>query len=229
MAEPLTGRGVHRMPSSLTNAAANGPTAFTRRKVGLLAIALALSACAPRGPYLRVEDLRLGPQEDAEYHIAEGDVLAVRVWNQESMSIARAKVRTDGMISMPFLQDVEASGMTPADLGRRLQIRLKTYVVNPVVTVSLEERPPLRISVIGEVTRPGVYEVERGAGVLAALAAAGGLNEFANRDGIFVHRPGYWADDPTPARIRFTYDALKRSDKVAARFKLRNGDVLVVE
>ena len=199
----------------------------------LAAAALAGSLLACRAPraYLWVDEVPdPSPPAPGEYHLVTGDVLSVRVWNQESMSTPRARVREDGRISLPFLQDVEVAGMTTAELSSRLAVKLKAYVVNPVVTVALEERRPLRVSVLGEVTRPGEYQLALDSGILHALAAAGGLTEYAHGDRIFVLRHGYWADgNPAPARIRFAYDAIVEGSKKAAAFRLRNGDVVVVE
>lgn len=201
------------------------------RTVVLLALAGALAACGSSRPYIWVESVPVSPQlDETEYHVAPGDVLAVRVWNQESMSTPRTRVRDDGKVSLPFLQDVEAAGMTLADLSSRLSVKLKTYVVNPVVTVTLEERRAVRVSVLGEVARAATYELPQGAGVLEALAAAGGLTQWAKRDGIYVLRYGYWADgNPEPARIRFRYAKLAGGAAPAATFRLRAGDVVVVE
>ncbi len=167
---------------------------------------------------------------DDTYRIAPGDVIGVRVWNQESMSIERARVREDGKISLPLLKDVEVAGMEPAELGQRLEVKLKTFVVSPVVTVLVQERLPLRVSVLGEVARPGAYELTTGAGVLQAIAAAGGLGTFAHESGIYVLRAGYWVDGvPKPARIRFRYSDLRQGRPPAAIFRLRPGDAVVVE
>ncbi len=195
------------------------------------AAALLASACAPSKPFLWIESLSEPPRpEAAEYRIAVGDVLSVRVWNQESMSTPRTRVREDGRISIPFLQDVDAAGMTATELASRLAVKLKTYVVNPVVTVSLEERRPIRVSVLGEVARAGTYDLDAGSGVLHALAAAGGLTDYAHRDAIYVVRYGFWADGhPEPARIRFRFESLAGGSPRAAAFRLRMGDVVVVE
>jgi polysaccharide export outer membrane protein len=173
-----------------------------------------------------VEDYPQPPPE-IEYRIAVGDVLAIRVWNQDSMSNPHARVREDGKISLPFLQDVEVAGITPSELSQRLQVQLKTYVVNPVVTVTVEELRVLRISVLGEVAHPGLYELEPQAGVLSALAAAGGLTDYAHRDAIFVVRTP--PDGKAPVRIQFRYAALADGDKQAVGFRLRPGDVVVVQ
>jgi polysaccharide export outer membrane protein len=208
-----------------------------RRAAGLLGTAalvavaaLGAAACAPRAGGMPVETLRLPPEPGPGYRIAIGDVLGIRVWNQESMSVARARVREDGRISVPFLHDVEVVGETPTLLALRLENSLRSFVQNPAVTVTVEEIRPLRVSVIGQVSRPGVYEVDRGAGVLAALAAAGGLTDYAHRDLLYVLRPTDGARHPAaPLRIRFTFGALTRADPAAAAFVLHQGDTVVVE
>lgn len=194
-----------------------------------LLAAVAGAACSAGGRYVRVEDLPRSMQATGEYRIGPGDVLGVRVWNQPTMSLERTRVRDDGKIAVPFLQDVEAAGRTPAELAERLQAHLKTYVVSPMVTVTVEELRPLRVSVTGEVTKPGVYELDRGAGVLSALAAAGSFTEFAHRDRIYVLRRSVTTADPAPTRIRFRYEALTGGERPAASFQLQPGDVVVVE
>jgi polysaccharide export outer membrane protein len=161
------------------------------------------------------------PGAEVAYSISPGDVLTVRVYNQDGMS-AKVKVRSDGMISLPFLNDIDAAGDTPAVLAGRIQARLKDFVVNPVVTVSLDEARPLEVSVVGEVLRPGLYKLEQGSGVLTALAAAGGFSAYADKERIFVVRGG-------TTRIRFTFAALSQAREKAGKFRLRPGDVVIFE
>lgn len=194
------------------------------RQLATLACAAATLTCANLGPFVSVEDYpQPPPPEDKGYVIARGDLLQVRVFNQEGMS-AKVRVRSDGRVSLPFLNDVEAAGYTPSVLAEQLQVRLKEYINVPVVTISLEELRPIPVSVLGEVVRPGLYQLELGSGVLQALAVAGGLTEFAHRDRIFVLR-----QTPAPARIRFTFEALVHAQGKAASFRLQVGDSLVVE
>ena len=183
--------------------------------------ALLLVACHATDKNFVWVDTLPSPTADGPYLIAPGDTLAVRVFNQDGMS-GPCKVRPDGMITLPFLNDVEAAGSAPAQLAQRIQGRLKEFLVNPAVTVSLQETRPLEVSVLGEVQKAGLYRLEAGSGVLAALAAASGFGEFADRERIFVLRGG-------TQRIRFTYAALSRAGERAAQFRLRPGDVVVVE
>jgi polysaccharide biosynthesis/export protein len=193
----------------------------------LAALALA-TGCAHGGGYFWVEALPPA-REAAVLRIAPGDLLSVRVWNHDNLAV-RERVRDDGRISLPFLNDVQADGQTTEELALRVRVKLSEFLVDPVVTVSLEERRPLKVSVVGEVARPGVYEFERGVGVLQALAAAGGLSPYAGRSDIYVIRPGHWADRPAEqARIRFRWAALAHAEGRAGEFRLRPGDTVVVE
>jgi polysaccharide biosynthesis/export protein len=183
-----------------------------------------LGCYTPRGVFLEVDDGALSG--DLGYLISAGDVLLVRVFQQEAMS-ARVKVRGDGKVSLPLINDVIAAGKSPTVLATELQARLKDFINNPVVTVSLEESRPVVVSVVGEVVRPGVVTLEPGAGVLQALAASGGLTDFAHRDGLFVLRRH--AAQPQPKRLRFTWEVLARGEGPAARFTLLPGDVVIAE
>jgi polysaccharide biosynthesis/export protein len=172
------------------------------------------------------EPVRDAAAADAAYVIASGDVLNVRVFDKDNMSAPRARVRSDGKVSLPFLNDVEAAGDTPAALAQRLQTALKAFVNEPVVTVSVEEARPCLISVVGEVSRPGVYPLEGCGSPLQALASAGGLTQYGHGDRIFVLRS---APPAGPVRIRFRYDQLLHAEGRAARFQLQRGDAVVVE
>jgi polysaccharide export outer membrane protein len=189
----------------------------------LAAAALAaapLAGCAGV-PYRWIDDLPpQGPAEEGV--IGPGDLLGVRVFNQDGMS-ARARVRGDGKIALPFLGDVEVRGKTPGALSKELAVRLKEFVVSPVVTVSVEETQPAAVAVLGEVAKPGSYVLDPTPGVMQALAAAGGFTEYANREGIYVVRHG------SAPRIRFTFGALEQGEGRAAAFRLHAGDVVVVE
>ena len=192
-----------------------------------LALWVALSTGCMKGPgkFLSVEDYAEPASRDNEYVIRPGDVVNVRVFQQESMS-ARSKVRADGKISLPFLNDVMAAGYTPVVLSAQLQTRLKDFLSNPVVTVSLEEVRQVGVSVLGEVARPGLYVVEPGAGVLHVLAQAGGFTNFAKKD-LFVLRQDSATE--APKRLKLDYDRLVRAEGKGPLFRLKANDVVVVE
>lgn len=196
--------------------------------VALLLFCLALSGCGPAGAYTWVDNLpasEFSATSAGGYVIETGDLLNIRVYNQDAMS-TRARVRSDGKISIPLIGDVDVRGRKPTVVAKDLEDRMKSLIVTPAVIVAVEEVQPLRVSVIGEVSRPGAYVLEAGAGVLQALAMSGGLSEFADADRIFVLRtaPGgaLW-------RVRFTYADLTQGIGKGATFSLRSGDVVVAE
>lgn len=200
--------------------------AWTFGVVASLALLSAACSSATKGPFVWVDSLPTAETTApiGQYVIGPGDALNIQVWDQEKMS-AHARVRSDGQISLPFLNDVPAAGKTPVTLARDLEDRFKNLIVTPQVTVAVEEPMPLRISVLGEVLEPGLHNIDPGAGVAQALAAAGGLKEFAHKDRIFVVREG----TTPPQRIRMTYQALTGVQGRAASLRLRAGDVVVVE
>ena len=189
-------------------------------------VVASLGACATvtPAPFVWVDEWREpGPVSKGEYVIGVGDLLNVLVWDQEKMS-ARVRVRSDGRVSLPFLDDVPVAGRTPVTLARSLEDRLKQFIVTPQVTVVVDEAKPLSVSVLGQVDQPGLYNLDPGARVAQALAAAGGLKDFARKDRIFLLRS---VDGTT--RIRMTYDDVTAKTGRAFSLRLRSGDVVVVE
>jgi len=154
--------------------------------------------------------------------IQDGDVVNVRVFNQEPLS-THEKVRPDGKISMPVIGEVMARGKRPAQLASEIQDKLKSVVVAPSVTVTLDAGADLKVSVVGEVKNSGVFQLDHGANVLHALAAAGGLSDYADSSKIFVVRK------TLPQRVRFRYQDLRSAEPHSIAFALQAGDVVVVE
>ena len=192
----------------------------------MLVSAVSFTGCArPTGRFVWVDQIPSAPIAGDAYVIGPGDLLNIQVWNQERIS-SRARVRVDGRVSLPLIGDVVVVGRTIEQTARGIEARLEEtkIVVGPRVAVLLEESRPLSIGVLGTVARPGMYNLDPGAGVAEALASAGGLTEFARRDHIFVVRRL-----PLPLRIRFTFEDITQARGRAATFRLQAGDVVVVE
>jgi polysaccharide export outer membrane protein len=198
------------------------------RGAGLLVLALAAAtaACASSDPgrFVWVEDYKAPSRAPGDGDaIHAGDLVDVRVLGQEQLS-ARVHVRPDGQITLPFLNDITAAGLTPTALRAVVEQKLKEYVNAPVVTVGVEKAPGPPLSILGEVARPGKYPFEAGIGVLDAVALAGGLSEYAHKDRLYVLRGA-----PKPVRIRFDFRALLRGEGHGSSFLLEPGDILVAE
>ena len=180
------------------------------------------------GAYVWVDQLGAAGSATAPeriYLIAAGDQLNIRVYDQDAIS-TRSRVGPDGTIAIPLIGEITAQGQRPAALARHIEARLKPFIVAPSVAITVEEAQSVKISVVGEVAHPGVFVINPGAGVVQALALAGGITEFADRDSIYVLR-AHAAKGPL--RIRLTYADLTRGVGRAPAFPLQAGDTVVAE
>jgi polysaccharide export outer membrane protein len=158
-----------------------------------------------------------------EYRIGPEDLLLITVWRNEGMSRS-VPVRPDGMISLPLLNDVQAAGRTPMELRDELVKRFAEYEPNPEISVIVQEVRSFKVSVIGEVARPGRFELKSRTTVLDVLAQAGGLKDFASRGRIFVLRP----EGTSMKRIPFNYNKVVAANGEHENVLLQPGDIVVV-
>jgi polysaccharide export outer membrane protein len=132
------------------------------------------------------------------------------------------QVRPDGKISLPLVNDVQAAGLTALELRDVLSQKLAAYMPSPEVSVIVSDIRSFKVSVIGEVGRPGRLELRSWTTVLDALALAGGFTQFASRSKIVILQP----DGKTMKRIPFNYN--KALDGEQENFYLRNSDIILV-
>jgi polysaccharide export outer membrane protein len=190
------------------------------RSALLLALLGALLAC-------QTTRLTPPPQEAppaGDYIIGEGDLLSVRVWKNQELSVD-VPVRPDGMISVPLVNDVEAAGLTTAQLKQNITTKLTEYITNPDVTVVVLRADSKRVFVLGEVQRPGPVNLLTRLSVLDAISAAGGFTPFADEDDIRIIRRGA---DGTESEFGFDYDAYVKGRASGTNITLQPGDTIVV-
>ncbi len=161
--------------------------------------------------------------EDGDYRIGPEDVLQIIVWKNDTLS-RTVSVRPDGKISLPLLDDVQAAGRTTRDLRDLLTKKLADYVAAPEVSVIVTDVRSMKVSVIGEVPKPGRYELKSKTTVLDILAVAGGFSQFASRTRIVILRP----DGDKMRRIPFNYNKVITSGGEDENFYLQPGDIVVV-
>ncbi|MFD2110872.1 polysaccharide biosynthesis/export family protein [Thiorhodococcus fuscus] len=158
------------------------------------------------------------------YRLQAGDIVAVSVWQEPGLE-QLVLVRPDGGISFPLAGDLNASGLTIEELTEALKKRLKKYISDPVVTVTLQEIPGNRIYVMGRVNKPGDFPlVTRDVTVIQALAMAGGLTPFADEKHIKVLR----TENGGQRSIPFNYKDIRRGKALEQNIMLEAGDVIVV-
>jgi polysaccharide export outer membrane protein len=160
----------------------------------------------------------------SEYVIGPGDVLQITVWKNDTLS-RTLPVRPDGKISMPLLHDIQAAGLTAMQLRDKIATALGEFMPNPEVAVSVNDVRSMRISILGEVTKPGVLELRGQTTILEAIAMAGGFKDFASPSKITVIRVD---EAGKTKRIRFNYNKAVGSGGDEENLVLRSGDVVVV-
>lgn len=160
------------------------------------------------------DDLIIGPD----------DVLAINVWKEPEVS-QTVPVRPDGKISLPLIGEVMASGLTPTQLQASITLALDHYLSRPAVTVIVHEVKSQRYVVVGQVAKPGSYELQMPMTVLDAIAAAGGPLEYAKVKSIYVLRAG---PKGTTVRLPFNYKEAMKGKHLAQNVELRSRDTVVV-
>jgi polysaccharide export outer membrane protein len=158
------------------------------------------------------------------YVIGADDVLAINVWRDKELSRV-VPVRPDGNISLPLVNEVQASGLTAEQLQARLSEGLRKYLDHPEVTVIVQEAKSHHFNVVGEVQKPSFYLLSQPLTVLDAIALAGGFRDFAKRKKIYVLRA---QPDGSEQRIAFNYNEVIKGRNVSQNILLQPGDTLVI-
>lgn len=184
--------------------------------VSMLAI---LSACAGASRALAEE-----PQPGVpDYRISPEDVIEISVWKEPDLQ-REAIVRPDGGISFPLVGDVQAAGLTPAELEETIRSGIERFIPDAVVTVSVLEVRGMRIYVTGKVREPGQFVVGRYVDVVQAITLAGGFTPFANTSNIQIIR----RDGAREEVFKFNYDQIERGRNMNQNIMLQADDVVLV-
>ena len=164
-----------------------------------------------------------------EFLLGPEDVLDIVVWKNDDLSQKAVVVRPDGMISMPLIGEITAGGLTANQLASQIALRLKEFKERPAVTVSVKEVNSYYVYVLGEVGKPGKYQLKSHATVLQAVAVANGFTVYAAKNKMKVLRQMQGEDGKTrEIRIPARYDDLVSGSGEIGDFVLKTGDVIVV-
>jgi polysaccharide biosynthesis/export protein len=191
---------------------------------------LLLSACAssPETP-LAVDLAAKNPQVSAygsseEYRMGPGDLLRIDVFQAEQLS-RKARVSLQGDISLPLIGTLHAAGLTSQQLETLLAQKLKDrYLQDPQVSVFIEEFTSQRVTIEGQVKKPGVYSLTGGnATLLQMIATAGGPEQIAATKKVQLFRVN--ADGTKETRF-FDIEAIR--DGQMADPPVQGNDVIVM-
>lgn len=155
------------------------------------------------------------------YIIGPEDTLNIYVWREESLS-KTIPVRMDGKISLPLVDDVKASGLTPLQLKEILVLKLKDFVDNPNVYVTVIEANSFKVYVSGQVKNPGVHRLRSETSFIQLITMAGGFTDWADQKNILIIRREKGAE------IRLTANYKKIIEGKASDFAIKRGDTVII-
>ncbi|HEV7714224.1 MAG TPA: polysaccharide biosynthesis/export family protein [Steroidobacteraceae bacterium] len=157
------------------------------------------------------------------YTVKPGDVLSIAVWKEPDLQ-GPVLVRPDGSFSFPLAGQIDARGKTVGELQTIVVDKLKKFISDPVVTVSIQEVKGNKVYVLGQVNKPGEFIVNPRVDVMQALSMAGGTTAFASLGEIVILR----RTDAGQQSMPFKYADVARGRNLQQNIMLQAGDVVVV-
>jgi polysaccharide export outer membrane protein len=182
----------------------------------ILTLSLLVSALALADSPARAQQL-------PDYLLHPGDEVEVSVWKEVDLQ-RKVIIQPDGKFSFPLTGEVVAVGRTVADVKSEIEGKLKPFIPEPVVTVTVTGIGGNQIYVIGQVIKPGAYVMNPRINILQALSLAGGMTPFAATNDIIVIR----TNKGSQRVLQFQYSDVSKGRGLEQNVMLESGDVVVV-
>ena len=186
---------------------------------GLIISVLLLGGCGPaavKPATLEQANAISTRSAGGEYRLQPGDELDIRFYYNPELSTS-VLIRPDGRISLPLANEIQAAGLTPAQLGQRLRSAYEQELRRPELTVIVRSFNSQKVFVGGEVASPGVVQALGPLTVLQSVTQAGGFKETARVNEVLVIRRDPAAQDPIviPVDIGAVVDGSQTNQDIA--------------
>lgn len=186
-----------------------------------------VAGCATKD--LRMQEFRVAadtpdPAKPPEefYLIGAGDSLNINIWKEPTLS-GNVKVRPDGYVTLPLINEVQVTGQTTGQLRKTLEDKYREFTTDPFVTIRVEGIASSEVFLVGQIGKPGAFPLSGNETLLQLLTRAGGLGVFADRSNIRVVR----RDGSKITEYIVDYDAIIKGD-LKQDVILRPGDRIIV-
>jgi len=166
-----------------------------------------------------------------DYVIGAGDLLVISALDMSELDKVKVRVGTEGLMRLPLLGMVKVKGLTSRQLeGELADLLGQKYLNDPQVSVFIEEYRSQRIAVLGEVNKPGVYEVTERRTLTDMLALAGGLSKDADQVVYLLRKSASTATDPSVSGelIKVDLEQLLAGLDPSMNMKVGSGDIVSV-
>lgn len=198
--------------------------------IGIIGLVVLFVSTQPSFPQTEKEivlkkesQAEIAPDSDT-YVIGSEDILYIHVWGEEKTLSKQITVRIDGKISMPLVDDIQAAGLTPLQLKRKLTERLKDFIEAPTVTVIVMEANSFKVYVQGQVKSPGVLRLRTETSIAQAISMVGGFTEWANQSKIILLRK----ENGKEKRFLINYKKIIEGKDLDSNIILKAGDTIIV-
>ncbi|MCR9181197.1 XrtA/PEP-CTERM system exopolysaccharide export protein [Erythrobacter sanguineus] len=200
-------------------------------RIAALALApLVVAGCAGSGkelPPANYGNTPIAPSE--EYTIGPLDEITIHVWRNPELSADKVRVRPDGRLTIPLVQDIPAVGKSATELQDYIAGELAKYIEQPIVSVIVntpEGNFTQQVRIIGATPQPASLSFRANMTVLDAMIAVGGLNEFAAGNRAKLIRQDRESGKQMEYRVRLS-DLIRRGD-ASANVMLMPGDTIII-
>ena len=156
-----------------------------------------------------------------EYRLDSGDILTIGVWGYEELQMKEVAIRPDGKLAFPLVGEVYVTGLSSGQLADLLTKHLSQYVKEPKVSVNISKFRTTRVYVLGEVSKPGAYELEKQHNLLDAIGVAGGYTKNAAKKKVMILRKD---QKNNPIKVNLL-NLLTKGD-MTQNYALTDGDVV---
>jgi len=194
--------------------------------LGLLVFAASWLGCAARTPVAApaLTQAAFPETEIQPYRLQIGDHIAVKFWGEPQLD-QDIVIRPDGLISLPFVNEIEAAGLTPAELKAHLTELYRAELATPDITVVVRTVVGQTYFIGGEVANPGSFPVEGGITLYQAIQVSGGFMKEARRKSVIVIRT-----TSTGERIAAAVNMMPivTGEDPQADFQLQTADIVFV-
>lgn len=158
-----------------------------------------------------------------ELPLGVGDILDIEVYRHEDL---HRSVRIDemGKIYFPLIGDVEAAGLSAAQLQSKIQGDLTKYFVNPQVFVGVKTMNSQKVYVLGEVSKPGILNLNSPTSILEAISSSGGFTLDANGESVMVIR----GSRTNPQLAKLNLESVMSEGDLSQNIRLKGGDIVYI-
>ncbi|MCP4196048.1 MAG: polysaccharide export protein [Proteobacteria bacterium] len=197
---------------------------FSKKCVGMIGLlagvaVLAVLSCGSEKPAVHQPEIDATPDTT----LGPDDLFDVRVYGEKDLSDT-FRVASDGTIDYPLLGTVQVDGLTPSEVVKVIETGLREgeFLRNPHVSILVEEYKSKKISVFGQVKKPGTFPYQDGMSVVEAISLAGGFTSMARKNDTTVIRT------MDGEKKRFKVPVQEIGQGKAANFTLNTGDIVFV-